>query len=136
MFQPKSRDEWRPNPVLVAIPGDHPELQIILAGIGSPVVPMNRIIGNPHGRTVVYTHVQPYDEENPEATGLLRSWVSMGRRNAFALDFAKYLLALKMIGEKKNQKRQKRHVRPDPAATKPSALSAAASDLEGLSPTS
>src|SRR5262249_41222467 len=95
MFQSKHGAEWEPHPVLAGIENDDPELMIILAGIKTPVVSINQMIeAGPHKRTVIYGHI---------AAGLLRTWTSMGRRHAFAVDYAKYLLSLKRLewaGEK------------------------------------
>jgi hypothetical protein len=105
MFQSKTSTAWQPHPALAAIRDDDPELQGILAGIRSPVSSMNQIIdAGPHKKTVIYDHLRSYDENQDRETGLLKTWTSMGRRHAFALDHAKYLLVLKIIGEKKEPK--------------------------------
>jgi hypothetical protein len=119
MFQTKGPAAWKPHPVLAGIPNDDPELSIILAGIKTPVVSISQMIeSGPHGRTVLYDHIN---------TGLLRTWTSMGRRHAFALDYAKYLLALKKIGAAPPRPKvgRLRSTRLDPSAAKRAALSAA-----------
>lgn len=94
--------------MLAAISDDDPELSVILAGIKTPVVSINQMIeAGPHKRTVIYDNAKPYADadggDKGDCTGLLRTWTSMGRRHAFALDYAKYLLALKILGEEKNK---------------------------------
>jgi hypothetical protein len=103
MFKPKDGPAWQPHPILAAIQNDDPELAVVLAGIKTPVVSISQMIaGGPHGRTVLYDGIN---------NGLLKTWVSMGKRNAFAHDYAKYLLALKRLDELKQATRP-RKLRP------------------------
>jgi hypothetical protein len=97
-------EPWCPHPVLAAISDDDPALQKILRAITKPVLSMVEIVEDgPFRRTMTYAHANSYD--NATAThesipgGLLATWIAHGRRFAFALDYAKYLLALKRLGE-------------------------------------
>ena len=107
MFKPKHNEEWRPNPALAAIADNDPELEAILRGINKPVYSINEMVdAGPFGKTVIYDHARPHEkcedetrERGDKETGLLRTWTAMGRRYAFALDYARYLLALKRLGE-------------------------------------
>ena len=99
-----SSEPWQPHPILASIVDDDPDLEKILRGIGKPVVPMNTVIDDgPFGRTTVYAHASSYDEETADndsvPRGLLETWTSHGRRFLFALAYARYLLALKRLGE-------------------------------------
>jgi hypothetical protein len=121
MFVSKHREEWRPNPILAAITDDDPELEAILRGINKPVYSINEMVdGGPFRKTVIYDHARPHEKREDETgkrgrkeTGLLRTWTAMGRRYAFALDYARYLLALKRLGEIKERisSRQRAHSR-------------------------
>jgi hypothetical protein len=97
-------EAWRPHPILADISDDHPELKRVLRGIDKPAVPMGEIIlTGPFGRTMTYLHAANYDDSGDDKDvpgGLLRTWVVHGRRYCFALDYAKYLLALKILGDK------------------------------------
>jgi hypothetical protein len=78
------------HPVLANIADDDPEVLKALAGIRTPVVGMSAIIADgPHGRATVYEHI---------AANLLPTFVSRGRRYVFAVDYARYLVALSHIG--------------------------------------
>src|SRR6516165_1203422 len=101
-------EPWRPHPELARISYDDPELAVILRGITRPVIPMGEVVKDgPFGRTAAYQHAAPYDEgidsDSPnsaaELRGLLKTWVACGRRFSYALDFARYLLVLKRIGD-------------------------------------
>jgi hypothetical protein len=99
-----SSEPWQPHPILASIVDDDRDLEKILRGIGKPVVPMNTVIDDgPFGRTTVYVHASSYDEESANndgiPRGLLETWTAHGRRFSFALAYAKYLLALKRLGE-------------------------------------
>jgi hypothetical protein len=84
------------HPVIAEIPEDDPELLKILAGIRTPVLRLSEIIeSGPHGRQTVYNHI---DQD------LLLTFVSMHRRFAYAIDYARYLLALKRLGERDGQR--------------------------------
>jgi hypothetical protein len=93
--------DWVPHPVLANISADDPELGDILRGIGKPAIPINDVItSGPFGRTSTYDHTKSHDSgEKKDCTGLLKTWVSAGRRFVFAIDYAKYLLAVKRIGK-------------------------------------
>ena len=104
-----SSEPWQPHPILASIVDDDPDLEKILRGIGKPVVPMNAVIDDgPFGRTTVYVHASSYDEETADndsvPRGLLETWTSHGRRFSFALAYAKYLLALKRLGEQERSR--------------------------------
>jgi hypothetical protein len=117
MFKSKDGAAWQPHPVLASISNDDPELAVVLAGIKSPVVSINQMIeAGPHRRTVIYNHIN---------AGLLRTWTSMGRRQAFAHDYAKYLLALKIIGAQSQRRARGGGSYPNATAPAPAALSAA-----------
>src|SRR5262249_16956535 len=94
-------EPWRPHPVLESIADDDPELEKILRGITKPAIPMPEIVEDgPFRRTQVYEHAGSYDQANDDIPGgLLRTFAVHGRRFAYALDYAKYLLALKRLGE-------------------------------------
>ena len=79
------------NAHLVGLQDDDPEVTKVLASLRKPVYPISEIIDDgPHGRTTVYEH---------DRIGLLLTFVSSGRRFVFAADYARYLVALKRIGE-------------------------------------
>ena len=85
-----------PNPLPAHIPDDDLEVRRVLTGISKPVVSISEIItSGPHGRSTVYRHIRE---------GLLTTFVSCGRRYAFAIDFARYLVALRRIGETDRQR--------------------------------
>ena len=99
-----SSEPWQPHPILTSIRDDDPDLDKILRLIIKPVLSMGEIVEEgPFGRTMTYAHANSYD--NATAThesipgGLLATWIAHGRRFAFALDYAKYLLALKRLEE-------------------------------------
>ena len=99
-----SFEPWQPHPILASIVDDDPHLEKILRSIGKPVVPMNAVIDDgPFGRTTVYVHASSYDgaaaDNDSVPKGLLETWTAHGRRFSFALAYAKYLLALKRLGE-------------------------------------
>jgi hypothetical protein len=119
MFKPKDGSAWQAHPVLAAISNDDPELAVVLAGIKSPVVSINQMIeAGPHRRTLIYNHIKPFSPTAPGNAGLLRTWTSMGRRQAFAHDYAKYLLALKIIGAQSQRRARGGGSYPDTAAEK------------------
>ena len=73
------------------VQGDDPEVAKVMMGLRKPVYSVTDIIADgPNGRTKTYEHI------NSE---LLCSFVSNGRRFVFAADYARYLVALKRIGE-------------------------------------
>jgi hypothetical protein len=99
---PKLEGVWVSHPILADISDDDPELQAILRGIGKAVLLLpDMVAAGPHKVTTLYDHMKPYDEEKPDRTGLLLTWLSMNRRCSYALDYAKYLLVLKRLGESK-----------------------------------
>ena len=77
--------------ILPNIADDDPEVVRVLRSMHKPVYPMAEVIDSgPHGRTIVYQHSND---------GLLSSFVSNGRRFVLAVDFARYLIALKRTGD-------------------------------------
>jgi len=101
MFQ-KPEEEWVPNPVLSGIADDDPEVQRILAAIHKVVLSMSDMVaGGPHKTTTLYDHLKSFsdDEDKKDRTGLLLTWLSMGRRYCYGIDYAKYSVALKRLGE-------------------------------------
>jgi len=129
LFKSEASGEWRPHPVLATIPDDDPELTAILPGIKTPVVSINQMLdAGPHRKTVLYDHAKPYAENSDRVTGILETWTSMGRRYAFALAYAKYLLCLKLLGEARQRSRPGRHsshAATSDGTTAPAALSVA-----------
>ena len=93
---------WKAHPVLSAISNNDPEIDEILRGISKPVLTTPEMIRlGPFGTTTYYDHIKPFEKgEKADRTGLLKTWISQGRRYAFALDYARYLLTLKRIGER------------------------------------
>jgi hypothetical protein len=72
--------------ILASISDDDPEVRKALAGIKSATLPIAEVISSgPFGRTRVYEHI---------GMGLLITNTICGRRFAYALDYAKYLVAL------------------------------------------
>jgi hypothetical protein len=78
-------------PIPPSIADDDPEVLRVLASIRKPVLKLSEVISaGPHGRTKVYQDL---------STGLLTTFVSSGRRFVFAIDYARYLVALRRIGD-------------------------------------
>jgi len=132
MFQSKNTGEWRPHPVLAAIPDDDEELAAVLRGIKKSVLDMSEIVEDGLlGKTVVYEHGKSYDEGSDRITGILETFLIMGRRGSFALSYAKYLLCLKRLGEAKQNSRPGQRPSHSASATERVALSASSvPDLE------
>jgi hypothetical protein len=79
------------NPVIGDIRDDDPQVIRVLAGLRKPVLKLTEVIeGGPHGRTGVYEDIN---------AGLLVTFTSRGRRFAYAVDYARYLVALRRVGE-------------------------------------
>ena len=68
----------------------------VLPGIRAPVIKLSEVISaGPHGRTKVYHDI---------SAGLLATFVSSGRRFVFAVDYARYLVALRRIGHTEDRR--------------------------------
>jgi hypothetical protein len=79
------------NPVIADIRDDDPQVIRVLAGLRKPVLKLTEVIeAGPHGRTGVYEDIN---------AGLLVTFTSRGRRFAYAVDYARYLVALRRVGE-------------------------------------
>ncbi len=86
------------HPLIVALADDDPDVKKALTGIRRAVMPVAEIFeSGPFGRT------KSYDDIN---SGLLVTHTICGRRFAYALDYAKYLVAL----ERRDKAEQRKHV--------------------------
>ena len=75
---------------------DDSEVVRVLLGLRKAVYPISVIVNEgPHGRTRLYEDIE---------AGLLSTFVSGNRRFAYAIDYAKYLVPLKRIGEAKDSR--------------------------------
>lgn len=78
------------------IADDDPEVARVMRGLHKGIYRLPEVISDgPHGRTTVYEHIK---------VGLLSTFVSNGRRLVYAVDYSKYLVALKRIGEAKGSR--------------------------------
>ena len=78
------------------IADDDPDVLRVLLGLRKGIYPLSEIISEGlHGRTLVYEHIE---------TGLLSTFVSGNRRCAYAIDVARYWVALKRISEAKGSR--------------------------------
>lgn len=83
------------NPIIADIRDDDPQVIRVLAGLPKPVLKLTEVIeAGPHGRTGVYEDIN---------AGLLVTFTSRGRRFAYAVDYARYLVALRRIGEREGR---------------------------------